>query len=204
MKRCLTTFMAANLLAVGFLAMPAAVHAQQISDAPVRLSFDVEATIAPRCGFDGAAVSSQLSTFMEGAQAGETRELQFNLSCNTPFTVRVQSRNGGLEAAVGDQEALAMMQGLGFATRMDYAVKLDVPIVDMAGNNVTEQSSCASAIDMKTGSPTCQMAKGDGVILKGTSDTAPAKLTVKLDASAQTLVAGAYSDYLTIDVGFVL
>ena len=141
---------------------------------------------------------------MEGAQAGETRELQFNLSCNTPFTVRVQSRNGGLAAEYLDQQDLIMAQGAGFATRIDYAVALDVPIIDMAGNAIVSQSVCASAIDMLVGNATCQMAKATGVTFAGTSDIAPAKLTVRLDRPTQTLIAGSFVDYITIDVGFAL
>lgn len=184
--------------------LPARAHAEQVSESGVRLNFDVEATVAPRCGFDGAAVSSQLSTFMAGAQAGETRQLQFNLSCNTPFTVRVQSRNGGLAAAFLDDADLVMAQGAGFATKMDYSVALDVPIIDLGGNAIVTRTVCASAVDMLVGSATCQLATPAGVTFAGTSDVAPAKLTVKLDRAAPTLIAGAFVDYITIDVGFAL
>jgi hypothetical protein len=190
--------------AATLLALPIMAHAEQVSESSVRLTFDVEATIAPRCGFDSSAVSSQLSTFMAGAQGGDTRQLQFGLSCNTPFTIRVQSRNGGLEAALGDEEALAMMQGEGFATHVDYAISLDVPLTDLNGNNVIGTATCASATLLQTGSLACPMATSNGVAFSGTSDTTQAKLTVKLDQPTKTLIAGAYTDYLTIDVGFVL
>jgi hypothetical protein len=192
------------ILAAVLLALPMVAHAEQVSESSVRLNFDVEATIAPRCGFDSSAVSSQLSTFMAGAQAGETRQLQFNLSCNTPFTIRVQSRNGGLEAAYLDQDDLALAQGAGFATKLDYAVALDVPIVDLGGNAVVAQSVCASAVDMLVGSATCALAKSGGVTFSGTSDVAPAKLTVKLDRPNRTLIAGSLVDFISVDVGFAL
>jgi hypothetical protein len=199
MRRCLTPFLAAALLVV-----PTFASADQVNDSAVRLGFDVEAVVSGKCGFDRADVSSQLSALLTDAKAGETRQVRFSLSCNTPFTVRVQSRNGALVADLGDTDAVITAQGEGFSTEMNYGVSLDVPLVDMAGHRFVEQSTCQSATSMQIGSSTCALARGDGVTFMGTSDVAPATLTVKLDPPTGPLIAGVFSDYITIDVGFAL
>jgi hypothetical protein len=199
MQRCL-----APLLATAMLVVPTFVSADQISDNAVRLGFDVEAVVSGKCGFDRSDVSSQLSALLTDAKAGETRYARFSLSCNTPFTVRVQSRNGALVADLGDTDAVRMAQGEGFSTQMNYGVSLDVPLVNMSGQRVVEQATCVSAAQMQSGSSTCALAQGDGVAFMGTSDAAPATLTVKLDPPAGPLVAGVFSDYIIIDVGFAL
>lgn len=183
---------------------PTFVSAEQVSDSAVRLGFDVEAVIPARCGFDRADVTAQLSQLLANAQAGETRQAQFSLSCNTPFTVRVRSQNGGLVADLGDSEAVILAQGEGFSTYMNYGVSLAVPLVSLTGQRAVSEASCQSAQDMQSGSLSCPLAHGEGVAFMGTSDAAPATLTVKLDLPSGPLVAGTFSDYITIDVGFAL
>jgi hypothetical protein len=199
MQRCLSPFLAAALLVA-----PTFASADQVSDNAVRLGFDVEAVVSGKCGFDRADVSSQLSALLTDAKAGETRQARFSLSCNTPFTVRIQSRNGALVADLGDMDAVITAQGEGFSTQMNYGVSLDVPLVDATGRRVIAQADCPSALQMQSGSSTCALAQGDGVKFMGTSDVAPATLTVKLDPPSGPLVAGEFSDYITIDVGFAL
>jgi hypothetical protein len=199
MKRCLTP-----LLATALLFVPTFVSAQQVSDSAVRLGFDVEAVVLAKCGFDRADVSAQLSQLLGQVKVGETRQAHFNIACNTPFTVRVQSRNGGLTAELGDMDAVIAAQGEGFATSLDYAVALDVPLIDMAGQRSVVSATCRSAQEMQAGAALCPLAQGDGVTFRGTSDAGPARLSVTLDRPNGPLVAGSFGDYITIDVGFAL
>jgi len=85
--------------------------------APVdKLTIDVRATIASRCGFAEAPRSPPHAFDLNAAQHVE---IPFTLDCNTPFTIGVKSDHGGLTSDRAPD-------GSGFAFSKPYQVALEV------------------------------------------------------------------------------
>lgn len=136
--------------------------------------------VVPRCDLTGAPSSLDLGSLPEAGAQGHG-QLQFQLSCNTPFAYQLSSGYGAMRHA----NAAA---GGNIAAAFPYRATLNIP-TDSGG---TLSLDCAS---VQLGEPAGACA---GVSGEETAISKDASLTVSWGPLAGHLAAGQYSDDLHI------
>ncbi|MBV9044020.1 MAG: hypothetical protein JO348_07115 [Alphaproteobacteria bacterium] len=175
-----------TLLIIAVLIGPA------LADPSARLDVQLGATVAKVCRLGQVKVSSsQNATFDANAEGGAialntladrntaralpaTISVTFDSVCNQTLYIRLVSAKGGLTPDEGTSASG------GFANRVDYTASLDW------GTGQTNLSTSGGSD------------ANSGVLLSG-AQSGPVTLNITIPPGAQPLVAGAYSDVLTVE-----
>lgn len=174
-----------------------ALCATDVSD-EVRIK--VQATITSRCGFAAEPVSPTRKPDLESATS---IAIPFELDCNTPFRIAVQSANGALQQ-ISTLGRTGPIDTNGFAYTKGYEVALTL------GTNAGPRtlSDCRSdQLHVGVRTQPCEFygtAPGEGYSsVNDISVGQPSSLTVKWAAggAGPRRLAGDYQDTLTIYVG---
>jgi hypothetical protein len=201
-NRTVAALSAAAIL-VAFAA-PAPADSQQIIYAPgqgspnsLGLPVNVTASVGGRCGFQAAGAPNGAVDTPNFDVNGISGSVPFKLNCTAPSRVAVASLNGGLLNGGAT--------GPGYTGLAPYNVKLT--LVPNAGASVV--ATCPAAT-LKTGAvavcaPTDFRGTASGTtgLRLGSPSTTPTstiEVTAPVYAGAATLIAGNYSDTLTVTV----
>lgn len=137
--------------------------------------------IVPRCDLNGAASSLNLGTLPQNGAQGQ-QQLQFQVSCNTPFAYQLSSANGAM------RHESAPVSGSGSTDEFSYRAALAIP-TDSAG---ILSLDCPSS--QLAGAPgACS-----GVSGQETAIGKDASLTVSWGPVAGPLATGQYTDDIQI------
>jgi hypothetical protein len=156
------------------------------------VGIDVKASVRGRCGFSSVPGGSFHQADFD--QTGFSKDFAIALNCSSASRVAVTSSKGGLATAAS---------ATGYASKADYNVTLNL----VSDNGARVTASCAAATLAAAGS--CASFGGtasttSGLRLAGASTKANGSyLRVSAPAyssSAAPLIAGSYSDTLTITV----
>lgn len=152
----------------------------------LNVGIDVKASVKDRCGFAAGGVPSGTISQADFDTAGFTRDFPIVLNCSGASRVVVKSANGGLVTSTPGAN--------GYATKASYQVSMNL----VADNATTATGACAAEALVDGGS--CSA----GLRLAAASTKANGSY-LRVAAAAQTadaapLVAGSYSDTLTITV----
>lgn len=159
----------------------------------VEVGVEVRASVLGRCGFatGGAPVGAVDQANFD--QSGFTKDFAIQLNCTGASRIAVSSANGGM--ATGEAG------GAGYQTKAPYTVALYVA----ADNGTNATASCAAAALAAGGS--CSFAgtasTATGLRLAGASTKANGsylRVSAPAYAGTDTLVAGRYSDTLSITI----
>lgn len=170
------------------------------------VQYDVEMAIPRVCGWaDGGRPTASVN-LGDLAKPG-SRHIPFALDCNTPFVIRAVSLNGALKRA-GD---LPTGADAAFEDVVAYDVTLKLGLRNAAGSAFSDERTCTSG-ELFARAAACPFA-GDALGEGWESDDAVANardaglpasgLSLRWDGQrtgARTLVAGSYSDVLTVSV----
>jgi len=150
--------------------------------APNSVEITYRGSISPKC----SVIEGPSELSFGKIEAGKVVSLAFGIDCNEPYKVTIESRNGGLMApASGDLN--------GFTNLVPYEVRLVVA----ADDGEVQSGWCGSAV-LKSGGPgTCREISSRNKI----SVKSVASADWRLAPGAQPLIAGRYSDAITITVG---
>lgn len=170
------------------------------SDVNDEVRVKVQATITPRCGFESEPVDP---TGKPDIEANTTIEIPFQLDCNTPFRIAVQSTHGALRH-IGTPVQAGSAETNGFAYTKGYDVGLTLGT--SAGPRTP--ADCRSE-QLRAGaqSQRCEFfgtAPGEGYSsVNDISVGQSSSLTVKWSGTGAgpRHLAGDYQDTLTIFVG---
>jgi len=171
------------------LAMMAGGGAAQAAD---QVQIAIEGRIEPACGLSGAGGSVDLGDI---STAGE-RRLAFTVNCNAPFAYAVVSANGGLAS-----QAKARVLGGEFTTLKPYSIgasfQTDLGSFGDAARESSTLTAAAAAPCLATAfSASCPFTtSGNGVAINKTGE-----LTLEWDAASTPLLAGSFSDTITLTV----
>lgn len=181
----------------GLSALPA--HAQATAYAAgqgglnrIEVGIDVRASVRDRCGFADAGAPSGSLHQPNFDETGLNKQFSIRLNCTGASRVAVSSRNGGLAHA----DTLE-----GFASNAPYNVELR-----LAGDDgTTSAATCSSATLRQSGacafSGTAGRSNGLRLGAASTKDNGSyLKISAPRYAGAEPLLAGDYSDTLTITV----
>ncbi len=170
------------------------------------VQFDVLMTVPASCGWATGGQPQSTVNLGDLAKPG-TRNLPFALDCNTPFVIRAVSQNGAMKRAGSLPSGAAAF----FDDAMAYDVTLTLGLRRANGATDTDERECTSG-ELFTRAATCEFA-GDSVGQGWESDDAvanardaglpPSRLSLRWDGQrigGQTMVAGSYSDVLTVSV----
>lgn len=161
---------------------------------PVVLTIPVTASVGGRCGFGDGALPSGSFHKDNFDQTGFSAQFDFSLNCTGPSRVAVSSSNSGLLSATSAPT--------GYRNRADYQVSLLL----LANNGTKAEATCAAST--LAGGGTCAFAgsasTNQGLQLASAAVNQPGSY-LRISAPAQgtsssVLVAGSYSDVLTITV----
>ena len=173
-----------------------ALCAPDVSD---QVRVKVQATISTRCGFDSEPVDPSGKADLE---ATTSIEIPFQLDCNTPFRIAVQSSHGALRH-IGTAETGAIDTN-GFA----YAKSYDVALTLGTNSGPRTPAACRSEqLQVGSRAQPCDFfgaAPGEGYSsVNDISVGQPSSLTVKWagGGAGPRHLAGDYQDILTIFVG---
>ena len=175
---------AAWLLGAG--AAAASSPTTQVGD-PQAVTIDVTGTVAERCGFSTPPTSQAA---LGDLTSPGTLSLPFTVDCNTPFRIRAMSSNGGLKTHSPG--------AAGFTNTLDYNLQLQL------STDAGALSATCDAGALAGGGGDCAyygncagqgLSSGEGVALK-----APAALKFDWTPPPKRLVAGTYTDTVTIVV----
>lgn len=180
----------------GLAAMPAYAQATAYAAGQgalnrIELGIDVRASVRDRCGFaDSGAPSGSLDQ-PNFDQTGLNKQFSIRLNCTGASRVAVTSRNGGLATATAVTD---------YASKAAYNIELR-----LAGDNGTTSAATCSSTSLQAG--TCAFAGtasgsvGMRLSAASTKDNGSfLRITAPPYAGAQPLLAGDYSDTLTITV----
>jgi hypothetical protein len=123
--------------------------------------------------------------------------IPFRLDCNSNFAITVVSSNGGLQQQAAAAVAPSTAAAGGFAGRLDYdlAVQVDTDTGPVASH------CAASALSSGGGCAMAQAGAGGGLSSDGgVAIGRDGGLVLSWTAPAERLVAGRYSDTVTITV----
>jgi hypothetical protein len=149
-----------------------------------KVQIELRGHIVPRCDLTGAASALDLGV-IAGTGAQGQKQLQFEVSCNTPFTYQLSSGHGAMRhenTAAG---------AAGFATEFPYRAVLIIP----TDGGSTLSLDCPSSL---LGEPAGACADASG---KDTAIAKDASLTVSWGPLDGPLAAGQYTDDLQISIG---
>lgn len=160
------------------------------------LGIDVKASVKDRCGFASAPNASISQADFD--TAGFTRDIPLVLNCTGASRVAVSSANGGLRTDV---------TATGFASKAPYDVT-----VNLVADNATKANATCAASTLSAGG-TCAAFAGaasssTGLRLGATATKSNGSYlrisAAPYGAGAAPLVAGTYSDTLTVTVSAAL
>jgi hypothetical protein len=161
----------------------------------LNVGIDVKASVKDRCGFATGGAPSGTLTQADFDTNGFTKDFALVLNCTGASRVAVTSANGGLATTAPGAN--------GYATKAPYDVALKL----VADNAATATATCAASTLASGGSCTAfagTAAASTGLRLGAAATKANGSyLRVSAPAYASTsapLVAGSYSDTLTITV----
>jgi hypothetical protein len=158
----------------------------------IEVGIDVRASVRDRCGFatDGAPNGAIDQANFDST--GMSRDFAIRLNCSSASRVAVSSLNGGLAPAE---------TAPGFASRAPY----DVTLVLVGDNGTTATAACAAGV--LTSGGTCAFAgaasTATGLRLSAASTKANGsylRVSAPPYTGSQPLLAGSYSDTLTITI----
>ncbi len=160
------------------------------------LGIDVKASVKDRCGFASAPNASISQADFD--TTGFSRDIPITLNCSGASRVAVSSANGGLQTAAA---------ATGFASKAPYDVT-----VNLVADNATKASATCAASTLSSGG-SCAAFAGTASSSTGLRLGAPSTKSngsyvrvsaAPYSASATPLVAGTYSDTLTVTVSAAL
>jgi hypothetical protein len=159
----------------------------------IEVGIDVRASVRDRCGFAAAGAPAGTLEQAEFDRTGLSKDFAIRLNCSGASRVAVTSRNGALA-----QDAAAVA---GFASSAPYEVQLR-----LAGDNGTVATATCEAAALKSAG-TCAFS-GTASGTAGLRLSAPStgsngsylRVSAPPYAGSQPLLAGDYSDTLTITV----
>lgn len=171
-------------LALAGLALLWACTAPSLVFAADRISLRLEGDILPECTVGSA--SSQAFALDVGEIAGSgARDYVFGLSCNAPFSYRLEARYGALT------NSAASAAPRGFAATIPYEVRMRIPT-----DGAPIEDSCPGE-SLQAGRVRCAFSNSGNAI----AIDAQGRLTLAWQAGSARLVAGNYTDHLTVTVG---
>jgi len=182
---------------VGLSAMPAAAQVTAYASGQgavnrVEVGIDVRASVRDRCGFASAGAPSGTLEQAEFDRTGLLKDFALRLNCSGASRVAVTSRNGALV-----QDATVA----GFSSSAPYEVQLR-----LAADNGTVATQSCDAATLRTAG-TCTLsgtASGSAGLKLGAASTGNNGSYLRISAppyaGSQPLLAGDYSDTLTITV----
>jgi len=179
----------AACILLGALATTAGAGSAQAAD---QVQITVQGEVEPACGLSGGSGSVQLGDI---SVAGE-RTLAFTVNCNAPFAYAVVSANGGLASQSGTK-----IIGGDFTTLKPYSVgarfQTDLGSFGDAARQSSALTAAAAAPCLATAfSASCPFTtSGNGVAINKTGE-----LTLQWGAAATPLLAGSFSDTITLTV----
>ena len=188
----------AMVAALGFAGEPA--HAQvtayaagQGSVNSITVGVDVRASVRGRCGFATGGAPSGSIDQADFDQTGFTRDFAIQLNCSGASRIAISSANGGM--------AVSATGGQGYAAKAPYQVALRM----VADNGTSASASCDAAALASGGACSFAGVAGEikGLRLAGASTKANGsylRVSAPAYSGADTLVAGRYSDTLSITV----
>lgn len=160
----------------------------------VEVGVEVRASVRGRCGFAAGGAPTGSIDRADFDQTGFSKDFAIQLSCSGASRIAVSSANGGMTMQAGTATA-------GYETRAPYQVALRV----VADNGTSASASCDAA-NLAAGG-TCSFAgtaSAAGLRLGAASTKANGsylRVSAPAYAGNAQLMAGRYSDTLTITVG---
>ena len=171
---------------LGAIALLAALSAP--ASAANRVSIKLNGEIAPECFLDGGAGNT--SALVMPISAGDLtkagrRDLRFSVTCNSPFTYRMEAQHGALTLAGAGAPVT------GFAAKVPYEVAVHIP-TDAAPID----DRCPGEA-LREGQVRCRFSdSGNGIALG-----VEGRLTLAWTPGPAPPLAGAYADRLTVTIG---
>jgi hypothetical protein len=161
----------------------------------VEVGVEVRASVRSRCGFANGGAPVGGIDRADFDQTGFSKDFAIQLNCSGASRIAVSSANGGMTMQAGAATA-------GYETRAPYQVAMRV----VADNGTSASASCDAAALAAGG--TCSFAGtasgATGLRLVGASTKANGsylRVSAPAYAGNAQLMAGRYSDTLTITVG---
>lgn len=168
---------ASFIMAAAVSVVPMNVTAEAVSSS---LRIKVSGKINPSCGITQTEASGKINladTQTGGTQLSHLR-LPFSIDCNSPFSLIMVSRNGGLAFAEPAHVAA------GFRTAISYNAEVTLP------DGLSTGSACDSEA-MSRGRCERDITARDGTLGDG-------HITLTVLSDAQPLLKGVYADTLTL------
>lgn len=174
MAQCLRTLPAGIALTTSAL-----VSVTTMLQADDTVSIELQGEIEPECQL------SAIANFLELGEISSvgSKSMSFDISCNAPFSYSLHSQEGGLRNA-------ATPPSSNFISLLPYLVSVDIPT-----NTGAIVDQCSSSSIQTTPSGCIHSTSGNGVSINQTGS-----LTISWSV-AEELMAGSYTDTLTINVG---
>jgi len=191
-KICALVLAIAGLSAAPAHAQTTAYAAGQGAVNRIEVGINVQASVRDRCGFATDAAPNGSVTQADFDRVGATKDFAIRLNCSGASRVAVSSLNGGLAHAE---------TATGYASKAPYTVELRL----VGDNGTTASASCAAAGLKAAGScsfaGTASSVTGLKLGAAATKDNGSyLRVTVPPATEGEPLLAGTYSDTLTITV----
>jgi hypothetical protein len=181
------------------------VFAQTATPGPAdTLAFTVQTVIAPRCGWSPTGAPAD-TVNLGSLDSDGSKDVPFEIDCNTPFTFSAFSQNRSLVNPVSIADLPSS-----FVQAVKYRVNARIGVRQSDGTATTISQTCGSQ-SLGLGG-TCAFAQGStflddftGESVATSADTALPRSRLRLfwsgpEVGDPTRVAGTYSDVLTISV----
>jgi hypothetical protein len=161
------------------LLLPFSAAAPAADSVAVRL----EGYIPPFCQTEW--LTAPIALEIDDLLSAGSRQIDFTLTCNTPFSYRVEAQHGALI-----NTETAVVSG-GFSAAVPYEVVMYIPTDGSAIDDVCPGDS------LRASAPTCSFTNAGGAI----ATNAEGKVTVTWTPPSMPLLAGEYHDRLTLTFG---